>query len=116
MNKQKQITITVGDKAYTLEFTRATAADFMRQYEITDVIAKSPLATIPFVHAAFKSKHPTISRKKAEEIFDEIPVNQKTAFLTALMSMLNEVITSIVGDENGSDEGNAMWEQNWDGE
>lgn len=116
MKKQKQITITVGEKAYTLEFTRATAADFMRQYEITDVITKSPAATIPFVYAAFKSKHPAINRKKVEEIFDEIPENQKTAFLTALMSMLNEVITGLVGDENGSDEGNAVWEQNWDGE
>lgn len=114
----KQITITYQGKAYTLEFTRATAADFIRQgFEPTDIFLKAPLATIPFVHCAFKSKHPTVARKKVEEIFDEIPENQKTSFLSALNTMFTETYTSLIGDEeNGSAEGNATWEQSWDGE
>lgn len=113
----KQITINYQGKAYTLEFTKATAGDFIRQgFEPADIFLKAPLATIPFVYSAFKSKHPTINRKKVEEIYSEIPANQKTALLGALNTMFTDTYTSLIGDENGSDEGNATWEQNWDGE
>lgn len=113
----KQITLTYEGKSYILEFTRATAGSFIRQgFNITDIYDKAPIAMIPFVHCAFKSKQPQMSMTKAEEIYDSLPDKQKPKFVAALASMFTDTYTSLIGNENGSDEGNVTWEQNWDGE
>ncbi len=113
----KQITLTHEGKTYTLEFTRATAGDFIRQgFGITDIYDKAPIAMIPFIHCAFKSKQSQMSKAKVEEIYDSFSDKQKPKFVAALVSMFTDTYTSLIGDENGSDEGNVTWEQNWDGE
>lgn len=113
----KQITITHQDKKYILEFTRATAAHYLRTgYSIDDVLTKPQLALFPFLHAAFKSKQPNIEMKKVEAVYGQIPDNSKSNLVAALLNMFADTYTSLLGDENGSAEGNATWEQNWDGE
>lgn len=113
----KQITINCQGKDYTLEFTRATAAAFIQLgFSVSDIYERAPVAMIPFVHCAFKSKHPAMSKTKAEEIFDSIPSKEKPKFTAALVTMFTDTYTSLIGSDNGSAEGNATWEQNWDGE
>ncbi len=114
----KQITIKYNGKDYTLEFTRKTAKLFIQMgYKLTDVIEKAVVAVIPFVMCAFKQHHAGITEAKAEEIYMQIPTNQKTAFLNALVEMYSDTYTSIIGDENAEDnEGNATWGTNWEQE
>lgn len=113
----KFLKLTYFGKDYKLEFSRTSAKMFEDMgFTPSDLFTKPNSSVIPFVYCAFKANHTTMTMKKAEEIYSEIPANQKTEFISALTAMYTDTYTSLLGDEKGSDEGNAKWEPNWSDE
>lgn len=109
----KALTINYGGKKYIAEFDRASAKAYaMSGNKISDVWENPLVAVIPFVHCAFKKHQPTISVKKAEEVYDALSMRVRPSFLQALVAGYIETIQGLVGDEEAADgdEGNAVWE------
>lgn len=108
----KSLVITFGDKKYKAEFTREAVKNFEGMGFTTDDLRnKYATAIVPFFYCALKSNHPTISMKKAQEIYDSL--NNRVEFISKLMEMYAETYQSLT-DENES--GNATWEANWSDE
>lgn len=108
----KALNINYNGKVYKAEFDRAAAKMYAKMgFKPSDIGENPFMATIPFVFCAFKKHQPSISEKKAEEVYDALPARVKPAFLDALLGQYVEAIEGLVGNERADgDEGNATWE------
>ena len=109
----KTLNINYNGKTFKAEFDRASARLFAKMgYKVQDVWENPLVAVVPFVFSAFKKHQPSITEKKAEEVYDALPKNVKPNFLNALVEGYIGAIEGLVGstDAADGDEGNATWE------
>lgn len=108
----KTIKLNYKGKEYTLEFNRETVRSAERSgFNLTE-IADKPVSTIEaLVYASFRMHHPTMSSKKAVEIYDSL--NHKDEFVNKLIELYGSVVEAFTGSDANSDEeaeGNANWD------
>ena len=108
----KALNINYNGKAYMAGYDRAAAKMFAKMgHKISDLTDNPFEAVVPFVFCAFKKYQPTISEKKAEEIYDALSNSVKPAFLEALINQYVEAVEGLLGNTAADGaEGNATWE------
>lgn len=113
----KTITLNYEGKAYTLEFTRATAKMFEDMgYTPADIFTRPNSCVIPFIWCAFKANHAQIKQSLVEKIYGAVPSSTKQDLLTAIIRMYTDTYNSLLGGDKADgegDEGNVTWEQSW---
>ena len=109
-----KITISYKNSDYTLEFSRATAAQIEDQGFILDQIAEKPVKMIPLlVYGAFLKHNRGIKRSLVDEIYDKL-INkagdeETQGFIATLAEMYAETVQTLT-DTKPVDEGNrAVW-------
>ena len=108
----KTIAINYEGKQYKLEYTREAVKQFENMgYSLNDLSQRVYTVRIPLVFCGLKANHPTMSVKKAEEIYNSL--NNREKFMEALIDMIAETYTELTGD---NEQGNATWEANWSDE
>lgn len=108
----KTLTLTHGDKEYTLEFTRKTVAQMERNGFIAGDIDDKPMTCLPALFAgAFLAHHPWVKKDVIDEIYDNLP--RKNELIGKLAEMYNEPIMSLLDEPDPEREGNADWAANW---
>lgn len=103
----KQIKFTVGEKQYTLEFTRKSVETMEKQgFSVQDITDK-PMSVLPQLFAgAFLAHHKFEKREVIDGIFAKMK-NREELFST-LVEMYNEPLLAIMAEPE-SDEGNVEW-------
>lgn len=82
------LTINYNGKSYKAEFDRATAKAYaMTGNRVQDVWENPFVAITLFIHCAFKKHQPTITEKKSTEIYDALPANKITSFISWLSNV-----------------------------
>lgn len=109
-----KITITYKNNDYTLEYSRATAAQIEEQGFVLDQIAEKPVKMIPMlVYGAFLKHNRGIKRSLVDEIYENL-VNktgegEDSGIISVLAEMYAETVQSLT-DTKPADEGNlAVW-------
>lgn len=109
-----KINIEYKDKTYTLEYSRATAAQIEDQGFVLDQIAEKPVKMIPLlVYGAFLKHNRGIKRSMVDEIYENL-VNkagddETQGFIAVLAEMYAETVQTLT-DTKVADEGNkAVW-------
>ena len=108
----KSITINYEGKQFKVEFTREAVKSFENMgYSLGDLSQKVYTVRTPLLFCGLKTNHPTITLKKAEDIYNSL--NHRDTFMEKLVEMIVDTYTDLTG-ENA--EGNAAWEANWSDE
>lgn len=106
-----KITITYKKQEYTLEFSRATAAQIEEQGFVLDQIAEKPVKMIPLlVYGAFLKHNRGIKRSLVDEIYENMVDKNGSGEGDGIISVLAEMYAETVAtltDGNPVDEGNA---------
>lgn len=107
----KVINFTYGERDYTLEYTRETAAATeQRGFQIRE-IDNLPVTMIPhLVEGAFLAHHPYTKPELIDEIYKSIP--DKAAFIHALAEMYADAMNTLF-DEPEEGSGKTNWKANW---
>lgn len=109
----KTLTITDGNKTYTLEFTRTTVSTLERQGFVAEDVVKKPATLLPTLFAgAFMANHRGVKREKIEEIYSRL--TDKTGLIQKLIEMYNEPIAALMDDPAEGKEGNLTWTADWE--
>lgn len=104
--KNKGVTITTlkGEK-YVLTFNRKTAAMFNQMGYEADDLRRKPLISIPpFILCAFKANHESVSQKKVNEVWGEVPKTKKPDVLDALITLYSDTYLDLMGADSAGDE------------
>ena len=105
----KTINFTYEDKDYVLEFSRNSVRQMVNRGFVTEDVVTKPMTILPDLFAgAFIKNHPTIKRKKIDEIFSLM--KDKTTLVEALIDLYNEPIEALLEDPT---EGNVEWSPSW---
>lgn len=109
----KTLTIKHNEKAYTLEFTRATVAAMERQGFVAEDVEKKPATLLPALFAgAFMANHRTIKREKIDAIYERL--SNKSELIQKLVEMYNEPIAALLDEPEEGKEGNTTWAADWE--
>lgn len=105
-----KIRLSHKEKTYILEYTRNNAMMIERNGFSLEKLTDQPNVQIPLlVRGAFLMHHQKLKEKTIWEIFEA--QKDKSGLITALATMYQETVTSLVGDEDEEvDEKNATWE------
>lgn len=104
-----KIQFSYQDKAYTLEYTRASAVAIEKQGFNVEGIKTMPNVMIPLlVNGAFLAHHRRESEATINTIFKNI--TNKSDFISQLLAMYAETTTSLMEDPEEGNEGNISWE------
>lgn len=103
-----KITDKTNDKEYILEYTRDTIRSMERQGFRVNEVTEMPASMIPMLfYGAFFSNHPTMKRKKADELYYSL--SNRSELINKLLEMYGEAYSSLTDDSENS--GNAEWEE-----
>lgn len=109
-----KINVEFRNKTYTLEFSRATAAQIEEQGFVLEQISEKPVKMIPLlVYGAFLKHNRGIKRSLVDEIYENL-VNkagdeETQGFIAVLAEMYAETVQTLT-DSKPTDEGNrAVW-------
>lgn len=104
-----KIAFTFQDKAYTLEYTRASAVAIEKQGFSLEGIKSMPNVMIPLlVNGAFLAHHRRENENTINAIFKSI--TNKEAFINALVEMYAATTSSLLEEPDEGNEGNITWE------
>lgn len=107
-----QIKITYDKKEYTLEYTRAAAANIEGQgFDLSQVGSKPNIMIPLLVQGAFQKHHRGMKRSEINEVYEHVTekVRGDESFLGVLMEMYSDTLTTLT--DEAKDEGNAAtWE------
>lgn len=118
MNKR----ITIHDKesgeTFTLEYT-VSSLEIMEGwgFRMEDIDSVITTRTMQLWRGAFIANHPTLGRKRVEELL--LKMKNKKGLLEALSKMYVEIVMAISGadeeeaNEKEADEKNVEWETSW---
>lgn len=108
----KTLTISFGNKEYTLEFTRRSVATMERRGFNPSDIEDKPITTLPTLFAgAFLAHHATVKQEVIDDIFSHL--TNKSEFIGKLAEMYNEPIKALLDEPAEDDAGNVSWTANW---
>lgn len=99
------IDLEIGDKVYTLEFSRRTllsCSDLIEEAKTAKTLTENYKVFIKLVHAALLKNHPDITEKEVEAIVDSIDD------LEGFSGALNEIVENSVQTLKDN-KGNAHW-------
>ena len=109
-----KITVNYKEKEYTLEFSRATAAQIEEHGFVLEQITEKPVKMIPLLfYGAFLKNNRGIKRSLVDEILENL-VNKtgegdESGLIAVLAEMYSETVSSLT-DSADVDEGNvATW-------
>lgn len=102
-----KITLTHGDKDYTLAYTRETARTMQSNgFDIAEIRSK-PNIMIPLLfRGAFLNYHKDVKSKVVDEIFDKI--TDRSGLISELIGMYQECVDSLFDEP---EEGNVSWKK-----
>ncbi len=104
------IKIKHNDKEYLLEFNRNAIVKLERDGFNISQVEERPLSSILYLfNGAFIMHHPKATEKEIDEIFSNIPEDQRPALMQALITEYSKPIDTLfkpVGDNTG----NVTWE------
>lgn len=109
-----KINIEYQKKSYTLEYSRATAAQIEEQGFVLEHIGEKPAKMIPLlVYGAFLKHNRGIKRNLVDEIYDNLVDkagdDSAQGFIATLAEMYAETVQTLT-DSKPVDEGNrAVW-------
>lgn len=107
----KKLNIEYGGEKFVLEYTRKTVSMLEAQGFRVDSITETPMSSIPSLFfGAFLAHHPTMSKSKADGIWDCMP--NKNDLIGKLAEMYAEPISTLLAEPE-ENEGNALWTGNW---
>lgn len=88
---------------YTLEYTARTVAAMERKGFDISAVDKRPMLLLPeLFEGAFQAHHKNVSRKKVDEIFENI--GDKQSLIQTLVAMYSEPIAKMVGVDDEADD------------
>ena len=103
----RTINLTVGEKTYTLEFTRRTllqASDIQQKIKDTNSIAENYEVICKLAYTSFLKNHPEITQQDVDDIVDGIDD------LEGFVKALTEILEGSVNTLNTEKKGNSHWE------
>lgn len=109
----KTITISDGEKTYTLEFTRNTVASMERQGFVAEDVSKKPVSMLPTLFAgAFMAHHKFVKKDVIDKLYAKM--GKKDELISKLVEMYNEPLTALLEEPDPeSSEGNVTWTAEW---
>lgn len=109
----KQLRFEYNKKAYTLEFTRATASAIERSGFVADQIGEKPNMMIPLLwYGAFAAHHSSVKREVMDSIYDKM--KDKKSLIAKLVEMYQDTLVSLLDDPDEDSEGNLSWTADWE--
>jgi hypothetical protein len=97
------------DKAYTLEYTRASAVVIEKQGFSIEGLKTMPNVMIPLlVNGAFLAHHRRENEATINAIYKNI--TNKEEFISKLVEMYAETTSSLLEEPDSNNEGNISWE------
>lgn len=107
-----KITVTYKEKEYVLEFSRMTAKQIEDNGFILDQLSDKPATMIPLlVYGAFAKHNRGIKRSLVDEIYEnlvkKVGDEGEEGFINILAEMYSETVSTLVGNDESIDEGNA---------
>jgi hypothetical protein len=109
-----KITINYKNTDYTLEFSRATAAQIEEHGFVLEQVTEKPVKMIPLlVYGAFLKHNRGIKRNLVDEIYENLigkaGDEETQGFIATLAEMYAETVQTLTDSKN-ADEGNvAVW-------
>lgn len=104
-----KIQFSYQDKAYTLEYTRASAVAIERQGFSIEGLKSMPNVMIPLlVNGAFLAHHRRENEATINAIFKKI--TNKEDFINQLVTMYAETTSTLLEEPDDGNEGNISWE------
>ena len=106
-----KITINYKNTDYTLEFSRATAAQIEEHGFVLEQVTEKPVKMIPLlVYGAFLKHNRGIKRSLVDEIYENLlnksGEGEDSGIIAVLVEMYSETVNSLT-DSSSVDEGNA---------
>lgn len=107
-----KITVTYQNKEYLLEYSRSTAKQIEDNGFVLDQLTDKPATMIPLlVYGAFAKHNRGIKRSLVDEIYanlvKKIGEENEEGFINVLAEMYSETVSTLVGNDEPVDEGNA---------
>ncbi|MBO4541899.1 MAG: hypothetical protein J5725_01825 [Bacteroidales bacterium] len=102
----RTISLTLGDKTYTLEFNRKTllkASDTQDKMSASETASERYEILTELVYDALLKNHPDITLEEAGKIFDSI--DDLEGFVKALLTVMEDSVNALKEIK-----GNARWE------
>ena len=94
------ITMTIGEKTYTLEFNRNSVVSAERMGFDVENIKTAPMTTIPLLFfAAFKMHHPEIKRAETDRILFDILKGLKESEVKRLVELYIEPTSTLINSD-----------------
>lgn len=104
----KSIKLTVGEREYTLQFSRRTIMQMEQSGFVVEDLQRKPMTMIlRFFHGAFQMHHKGMTQEKTDEIYNSL--FRKEQLIDALVDLYNEPLSALIDDPAEGEEKNVSW-------